>query len=173
MKITLGPLSFDIFLLIRLCWPAVVFVGLCGGILLAFDPVLLMIDQFAPAAWQWPLIGIAWLSLLILYIILGVVFTHLVARLIRRSFGTEALRVQRRMATLSGLPFYALCLFGLLVAIFCFLFPDMVNALTGFIYEVCFVVFALVSCCYFFLLRFLLGRATPIAYQARADLPVE
>lgn len=167
MKITIGPLSLDILLFIRLCLPAAVFVGLCMGILLAFNPILLLIDQITPRSWQELLIGTAWLLLLILYIILGVAFTHFAAHILRGSFGSEELRVQRRMATLSGFPFYALCLLGLMATIACFLFPDMVNGVTVFASEVGFLGFALVSCSYLLLLRFFLGRSTPIAHQEK------
>ena len=127
MKLTIGPISLDILLLLRLCLPATVFIGLCTGILLAFNPVLLLIDQITPRSRQELLIGTAWLLLLILYIMLGVAFTHFAARLLRGSFGSEELRVQRRMATVSGFPFYALCLLCLMAILACFLFPDMVT----------------------------------------------
>jgi hypothetical protein len=155
MKITLGPLSLDILLFLRLCLPATVFIGLCTGILLAFNPVLLMLDQIAPG-----FIGGAWLLLLIFYIVLGVAFTRFAARLLRGSFGSEEWRVQRRMATLSGLPFYALCLLCLMATLVCFLFPDMVNGPTVFASEVGFLGFALVSCSYLLLLRFFLRGST-------------
>jgi hypothetical protein len=160
MKITLGPISLDILLFLRLCLPATVFIALCTGILLAFNPVLQILDQIAPPGWLWPLIGTAWLLLLILYIILGVAFTHFAARLLRGSFGSEEWRVQRRMATLSGLPFYALCLLCLMATLVCFLFPDMVNGPTVFASEVGFLGFALVSCSYLLLLRFFLRGST-------------
>ena len=131
MKRTIGPLSLDLLLFLRLCLPATVFIGLCTGILLAFNPVLLLIDQITPRWWQELLIGTAWLLLLILYIMFGVAFTHFAARLLRGSLGSEEWRVQRRMATLSGFPFYALCLFGLMATIACFLFPDVFTPRTG------------------------------------------
>src|SRR5438132_717551 len=110
MKITIGPISLDLRLFFRLWLPATVFIGLCTGIFVAFDAVLLLIDQIAPPSWLDLLIGTAWLLLLIFYILLGVAFTRFVARLLRRSFGLEELRVQRRMVALSGFPFYVLCL---------------------------------------------------------------
>jgi hypothetical protein len=160
MKITIGPISLDIMLFLRLCLPTIVFIGLCTGILLAFNPVLLLLDQIAPG-----FIGAAWLLLLILYIILGVAFTYFAARLLRGSFASEELRVQRRMASLSGLPFYALCLLCLMSTIVCILFPDMVSGPTAFASEAGFVGFALVSCGYLLLVRFFLGRSTAIAHQ--------
>jgi hypothetical protein len=160
MKITIGPISLDILLFLRLCLPATVFIGLCMGILLAFNPVLLLLDQIAPG-----FIGAAWLSLLIFYIILGVAFTYFAARLLRGFFGSEELRVQRRMAILSGLPFYALCLLCLMATIVCILFPDMVSGLTAFASEAGFLGFALVSCSYLLLLRFFLRGSTAIARQ--------
>lgn len=167
MKITIGSISLDILLFLRLCLPATVFIGLCTGILLAFDPVLLLLDQLTPRSWLELVIGTAWLLLLILYIILGVAFTHFAARLLRGSFGSEEWHVQRRMAALSGFPFYALCLLGLMATIACILFPDMVNGVTAFASEVCFLGFALVSCSYLLLLRFFLARSTPIAHQEK------
>ena len=151
MKITLGSLSLDVLLFLCLCLPATVFIGLCTGIILAFDSVLLMLDQIAPG-----FIDGAWLSLLILYIVLGVAFTYFVARLLRRSFGSEERRVQRRMAILSGFPFYALCLLCLMMIIYYSLFPDAVTGLAAFASVAGFLGFALVSCSYLLLLRFFL-----------------
>lgn len=169
MKITIGPLSLDILLFLRLCLPATVFIGLCTGILLAFDPVLLMIDQIAPRSSLELLIGTAWLLLLIFYILLGVAFTYFVARLLRGSFGSEEWRVQGRMATLSGFPFYALSLLGLMATIVCVLFPDMVNGPTVFASEVGFLGFALVSCSYWLLLRFFLRGSTAMLRQKKKE----
>jgi hypothetical protein len=102
MNITIGKFSFDVLLLIRLWLPAIVFIGLCTGIFIAFDSLLLLLDQIAPG-----LIPVAWLSLFVLYIVLGVTFTFIVARMVRRSFKSKELLVQRRMAYLSGLSLYA------------------------------------------------------------------
>jgi len=165
MKILIGPITLDIGLFLRLCLPATVFIGLCTGILLAFNPVLLLIDRIASHAWLWPLIGTAWLLLLILYIMLGIAFTHFVARRLRASFGSKEFRVQRRMALVSGLPFYAICLLCFAATLVCVLFPDTVNPLTAYISAAGFLGFALVSGGYLLLLRFLLGRSTTsIAY---------
>ena len=155
MKITLGPISLDILLFLRLCLPATVFIGLCTGILLAFNPVLLILDQIAL-----DFIGVAWLLLLIFYILFGVAFTRFAARLLRGSFGSEEWRVQWRMAILSGLPFYALSLLCLVSIVFCFLFPDMATGPTVFASEFGFLGFALVSGSYLLLLRFFLRRST-------------
>jgi hypothetical protein len=160
MKITVGPITLDIFLFLRLCLPATLFIGLCTGILLPFNLVLRLIDQIAP-----DFIGGAWLALLILYIILGVAFTYFSARLLRSSFGSEEGRVPKRMLILSGLSFYALCLLCLMSTLVCILFPDMVSGLTAFVSEAGFVGFALVSCSYLLLLRFFLGRLTAIAHR--------
>jgi hypothetical protein len=62
MNITIGKFSFDVLLLIRLWLPAIVFIGLCTGIFIAFDSLLLLLDQIAPG-----LIPVAWLSLFVLY----------------------------------------------------------------------------------------------------------
>jgi|SRR5579884_2560307 len=155
MKITIGSISLDILLLLRLFLPATVFIGLCMGILLAFNLVLLLLDQIAPG-----FIGAAWLLLLIVYIVLGVAFTYLIARLLRSSFESEEARVQRRRVILSGLPFYVLSLLCLVSTIRCILFPDMVSGLAAFVSEAGFVGFALVSCSYLLLLRFFLRRLT-------------
>jgi uncharacterized membrane protein len=165
MKITIGPLSLDILLFLRLWLPAIVFFGLCTGIFVAFDSVLFLIDQFAPRSWLWPLIGTAWLLLLIFYIILGVAFTRFNARHLRRSFGLDELRVQRRMAILSGFPFYAFCLLCLLVTIDCFRSLDTVEPAALYASVIGFFGFALVSCSYLLLLRFFLSRSTAIAHQ--------
>jgi hypothetical protein len=167
LKITIGPISLDILLFIRLWLPTIVFIGVCIGIILAFNPVLLLIDQIAPPAWLDPLIGTAWLLLLILYIMLGVAFTRFSARLLRGSFGTKELRIQRRMALLSGLPFYLLCWPGLMGIILCIFFPDMMNPMSAFVSVAGFVGFALVSGSYLLLLRFFLVRSTTTAHQEK------
>jgi len=167
MKITIGPLSFDILLFFRLWLAAHVFFGLCIGIFVAFDSVLLLIDQIAPPSWLNLLIGTAWLLLLIFYILLGVAFISFVARFLRRSSGLEEARVQRRMALLSGLPFYALCLLFLMACIYGALFPDRVGGPAAFASVAGFIGFALVSCGYLLLLRFFLGRSTAIAHQEK------
>jgi hypothetical protein len=165
MKISIGPITLDIGLFLRLCLPTVVFIGLCTGIFLAFNPVLLLIDRIAPHAWLWPLIGTAWLLLLILYIMLGIAFTRFAARRLRASFGSEELRVQRRMALVSGLPFYATCLLCFMETLVCVFSLDTVNPLTLYVSAAGFLGFALVSGSYLLLIRFLLGRsATSIAY---------
>ncbi len=166
MKITMAQIFSGMLLLIRLWLPAIVFIGLCMGIFLAFDSVLLLIDQIAAPTWLNTLIGIAWLSLFILYIMLGVAFTYLSARLLRRSFGSKELRVQRRMAILSGLPFYALCLLFLMTTIaFFILFSDTVNPVTAYASAAGFLLLSLASCGYWLLVRFLLGRSSAIARQ--------
>jgi hypothetical protein len=149
MKITREQIFLTICLFFLLCLPAIVFICLCVGIFLAFGVVLLAIAQNGPLV-----IGGAWLSLLIFYIVFGVAFTRFVARLLHAYFGAEERRVQRRMAFLSGSPFYALCLLCLVATIVCFLFPDMVSGLTAFASELGFVGFGLVSCSYLLLLRF-------------------
>jgi hypothetical protein len=159
MKITIGPISLDIFLFFRLWLPPSVFIGLCAGIFVAFGAVLRMLDQI-----DLRFIGVAWLLLLIFYIIFGVAFTRFVARLLRRSFGLEELRVQRRMVVLSGFPFYALCLFFLMSSIVCILSPD-VDVVALYASVAGFLGFGLVSCSYLLLLRFFLGRSTAIAHQ--------
>jgi hypothetical protein len=154
MKITIGSISLDILLLLRLCLPVTVFIGLCTGIFLAFGAVLRMMDQIALH-----FIGEAWLLLLIFYIILGVAFIRFFAHLLRRSFGSEELRVQRRMAAWSGLPFYALCLLCFVMSIFGILYPDAMDVVAIYAYMVGFVGFGLVSLSYLLLFRFFLGRS--------------
>jgi hypothetical protein len=105
MKITKEQIISFVLLLLRLCWPATVFIGLCTGMFLAFNPVLLWLDQIAP----W-FIGWAWLSLLIIYIILGITFILFSAHRLRSLYGSKTGRIQGRMAILSGLPFYTVCL---------------------------------------------------------------
>ena len=48
MKITKEQIISFVLLLLRLCWPAAVFIGVCTGMILAFDSVLLLLDQIAP-----------------------------------------------------------------------------------------------------------------------------
>src|SRR5437763_11160529 len=98
MKTTMRQIFLGIRLLVRLCLPATVFIGLCTGMLLPFNLVLQMLDQIAPR-----FIDGAWSSLLIFYIVFGVALICFNAHLIHRSFGSEELRVQRHMAALSGL----------------------------------------------------------------------
>ena len=155
MKITIGPIYLDIRLFLRLCLPATVFIGLCTGIFVAFVAVLSMVDPIVSR-----FIGEAWLLLLIFYIILGVAFTCFVARLLRRSFGSEELRVQRRMAALSGSPFYVLCLLCFVTCILGLLYPDAMNGAAIFTTTVGFVGLGLVSLSYLLLLRFFLSRST-------------
>lgn len=166
MKITVGPISLDILLFLRLWWPAIVFIGLCTGIFLLFDQVLLMLDQIAPG-----FIGGAWLLLLIFYILLGVAFTYLIARLLRRSFGSEEWRIQRRRVILSGAPFYVLCLLFLAAGIVILLNQDlqsveMIGAVFFFSLAA-FLLFALTSGGYVMLTLFFLGRSTGIAHQEK------
>lgn len=166
MKITIGPISLDVFLFLRLWWPATVFIGLCTGILLPFQQILLTLDQIAPR-----FIGGAWLLLLIFYILLGVAFTHFAARLLRRSFGSEERRIQRRMVILSGFPFYALCLFLLTGGIVILLDTalqsiEMIGAVLAFSL-IGSIGFALISCGYVILTLFFLGRSTALAHQEK------
>ena len=161
MKITIGPFSLDILLLLRLWLPPIVFIGICAAIFfLPFDMLLLTLDQVAPN-----LISIAWLSLLLLYIIAGVAFTYFYARFFRVSFASEDTRGQRNMAVLSGLPFYALCFLFLLATMHCMFFPDDVTGLAAFVSVFGFVGFALISGAYLLLLRFFLRRPTAITHE--------
>ncbi len=157
MKLTLGPLAFDILLLLRLWLPAVVLIGLCTGILVSFDPVLLLIDQIAPPSQLGLFIGIAWLSLLLFYILLGVAFTYFSARLHRRSFGSEEWRVQRRMVILSGVPSYAFCLLCLFLTLIGIFSPN-ANSVGVYAFGIGFLVSGLFSCSYLLLIRFFLRR---------------
>lgn len=160
MKITIGSFSLDILLLLRLWLPPVVFIGMCTIIFfLPFHMLLLTLDDVAPR-----LIGVAWLSLLLFYIIAGVAFTYFYARFFRASFASEEVRSPRGMAILSGLPFYVLCFLFLLDMIYCLFVPDdSVGGLAAFVSVVGFVGFALVSGAYLLLLRFLLRRPSAIA----------
>ena len=156
MKITIGPLSFDVLQFVRLCLPATVLIVLCVVILLAFNPILLLIDQVNPPSWQGPLLITAWLLLLALYIVLGVLFTRFAARYFRRSVEAEALHDQRRIAIQSGLPFYVCFLLSLLATILCYLYPDRVTGPTTFVSELGIVLFAIASLGYLILLRIFL-----------------
>ena len=162
MKITIGPFSLDILLLLRLWLPPIVFIGLCTALFfLPFHMLLLTLDDVAPN-----LINIAWLSLLLLYIIAGVAFIYFYARFLRVSFAPEDARGRRNMAVLSGLPFYALCFLFLLDLIYYMFFsPDDAPALAGFVAVLGFVGFALLSGAYLLLLRFFLRRPTAITHE--------
>jgi hypothetical protein len=83
---------------------------------------LLTLDNIAPN-----LIGIAWLSLLLLYIIAVIAFMYFYARFLRASLASEDARGRRNMAALSGLPFYALCFLFLLDLIDFLFFPLMMH----------------------------------------------
>jgi hypothetical protein len=166
MKITVGPISLDLFLFLRLWWPATVLIVLCTCILLPFNLVLQLLDQIAPS-----FIGGAWLLLLIFYILLGVAFTYFAARLLRHSFGSDEWRRQRRMVILSGFPFYTLCLFFLATSIVIILTPDvnsieMIGAVLAFSLAGA-IGFALISCSYVLLTLFFLGRSKAIAHQEK------
>lgn len=161
MKITIGPFSLDILLLLRLWLPPVVFIGLCTAFFfLPFHMLVLALGEVAPN-----LITIVWLSLLLLYIIAGVAFTYFYARFFRVSFASEDVRGQRSIAVLSGLPFYALCFLFLLYMMYCLFSPDDVPGLAAFVSVLGFVGFALVSGAYLLLLRFFLRRPTALAHE--------
>ena len=158
MNITIGKFSFDILLLIRLWLPAIVFIGLCVGIFIAFDSLLLLLDQIAPG-----LILVAWLSLFVLYIVLGVTFTFIAARMVRRSFKSKELLVQRRIAYLSGLPLYVCGLLFLGASIRANFIPDL-PAAAVFASIVLFLLFCMASGGYLLMVRFLFLRrpAAPV-----------
>jgi hypothetical protein len=162
MKITIGPFSLDILLLLRLWLPPIVFIVICTALFfLPFHMLLLTLDDVAPN-----LIGIAWLSLLLLYIIAGIAFIYFYARFLRVSFASEDAHGRRNMAVLSGLPFYALCFLFLLDLIYYMFFsPDDAPALAGFVAVLGFVGFALISGAYLLLLRFFLRRPTAITHE--------
>jgi hypothetical protein len=161
MKITIGPFSLDILLLLRLWLPPAVFIILCIVIFFLHDMLLLKLDDIAPN-----LIGAAWLSLLLLYIIGGVAFTYFYARFFRASLASEDARSQKNTALLSGLPFYVLCFLFLLDMLYCLFVPDdTVGGLAAFVSVVGFVGFALVSGAYLLLLRFFLRRSTAITHE--------
>jgi hypothetical protein len=158
MKITIGPFSLDLLLPFRLWLPSVMFIVMCVVVFLLHDMLLLKLDEVAHN-----LIGIAWLSLLLFYIIAGIAFIYFYARFFRASFASENARVQRIMAILSGLPLYAVWFLFLLDLIYCLFVPDdNVGGLAAFVSVVGFVGFALVSCAYLLLLRFFLRRLAAV-----------
>jgi hypothetical protein len=161
MKITIGPFSLDILLLLRLWLPPAVFIVLCIGIFFLHDLLLLTLDDIAPN-----LIGAAWLALLLLYIIGGVAFTYFYARFFRASFASVDARSRRIMAVLSGLPFYCLWFLFLLDMLYCLFVPDdNVGGAAAFVSVVGFVGFALVSGAYLYLLRLFLRRTSTVAHE--------
>jgi hypothetical protein len=161
MNITKEQIISFVLLLLRLCWPATVFIGLCTGMLLAFDPVLLLLDQIAP----W-FIGGAWLSLLIIYILLGIAFLLFSARRLRSLYGSEAVHVQGRMAVLSGLPFYTVCLLFLMMSINSSLDPN-IGGGAAFFSVAGFFGFVLISLSYVMLLFYFLGLLRPTVVLMR------
>lgn len=166
MKITLGPISFDILpllrfclLLFRVCLPATIFIVLCTLLFLGFFPVLYWLDDHALN-----LIGWAWLTLLLLYIVLGVAFTFFTARYLQRIFGSEPKAVRRAMALLSAAPFYAIL--TLFVLMFIASIVDPVDCAAGlFLAFVGTIGFGLICVAYLLLLRLFSGR-TPALAQA-------
>ena len=158
MKITLRQIFLGTRLFIRLCLPATVFIGLCTGIFIAF---ILFLQFLNTITRDDRFFGGAWLLLFIFYIIFGVALIRFNARLIHSSFGSEELRVQRRRAALSGLPFYVLCLLCLMMCILSIL--SSANAVTVYVTGFGFVVFSFASCGYLLLIRFFLGRGQHIA----------
>ncbi len=157
MEITKEKIIAMVLLLIRLCWPAVAFIGLCTAMFIAFDPLLLWLDQVA----HW-FIGGAWLSLLIVYILLGIALILFSARQLRGLYGAEAAHVQGRMAVLSGLPFYSICLLFLMTSISVGLDPNAGGAAAFFSFAG-FFGFVLISFSYVLLLFFFLGLKAQIA----------
>src|SRR5436190_20482046 len=102
MKINMTQIFLGVRLLVRLCLPATLFIGLCTGIFIAFIAFLQFLGNITRDG---RFMGGSWLSLFIFYIICGVALIRFNVRLIHRSFGSEEVRVQRRMAFLSGFPF--------------------------------------------------------------------
>jgi hypothetical protein len=152
MKMNIGQIFLGTRLFLRLCLPATVFIGLCTGILIAFGSFLRTFSQTYPF-----IVGGSWLLLFIFYIIFGVAFIRFNARLIHGSFGSEELRVQRRMAALSGFPFYVLCLLFFMwgMILFSGLYPESdMDGARIFMSMVGFLGFGLVSFSYLLLMRF-------------------
>src|ERR1700704_6156011 len=155
MKINFEQILSNMRLLLRVCSPATVFIGLCLGIFMAFISLLstITLTQRDPLV-----VSGAWLLLLIFYIIFGVAFTRFAAGLIRRSFGSEEWRIQRRMISLSGLPFYAFCLLCLVTSVTAWFDPDG-NAPTVFVMGSGFLLLGFASSGYLLLMRLFLGRS--------------
>lgn len=155
----IGQIFLNIRLFFCLCWPATVFIGLCVGFFVAFLFFLSTIAQSGPL-----FVGGAWLLLFIFFMLFEVAFTLFAARRLYDAFGSEELRVQRRMASLSGCPFYVLCLLCFMMSLVGLLYSE-VNAPTVFASLLGFVGFGFVSLSYLLLIRFFSGRSTAIAQQ--------
>jgi hypothetical protein len=164
MKLNRVQIVSNIWLLIRLCVPVTVFIVVCTGLLLPFDGLLLWLDQVAPN-----LIGLAWLSLLIIYIVGGVALIRLVAGLLRRFFGSEEVRVQERMVFLSGVPFYVSCLLFFLVGLF-ELFDPNTGAGAAFFSLVGFFAFCLITVIYLYLTGSFLKLPRPSLFRKRLKI---
>ncbi len=148
MKIIIGPITFDILQIIRACLPATIFICFCVGIFLGS---LEMIPDSGLNS-----IGIAlavWLGLLLVYIVLGVIFTYLTARFFHRSFGMEDQHVQTKIALVSGIPFYAVSLLGLIGTVYGY-----TSGGASFTSLLAFIGFISISIGYLLLLRFFSKR---------------
>src|SRR5690242_19169649 len=99
MKRIIGPLTFDIFQIIRACLPATIFICICIGVFL----VCLEMIPDSDTNYSIGIVLAAWLGL---YIVLGVIFTYLTARFFHRSFGMKDQHFQTKIALVSGIPFY-------------------------------------------------------------------
>ena len=153
-------ISFGL-MLISVCWPVCVFIVLCTGMFLAFDYVLLWLDEVAP----W-FIGGAWLSLLVAYIALGIAFILFSARWLRHLYGSRTAQIQGRIAVLSGLPFYVVWLLFVVTSIYSMFDPNIGGA-AAFFSVAGFLGFALISFGYLLLLFFFMGireQIVPIVF---------
>ncbi len=83
MKMNIRQIFLGARLLVRLCLPATVFIGLCTGIFIAFIAFLQFLENITRDE---RFFGGSWLSLLIFYIIAGVALIRFNARLIHSSF---------------------------------------------------------------------------------------
>jgi hypothetical protein len=158
LKLAFGDSSIDLDTLLRLFLPPILFICLCSGIFFGFFFLLLPLLD--------PILGInaigwAWLSLLIIYIALGITFTYFFTRALRAHFRSLEPRAQKGMLTWSGLPFYTLCLLFLLMFVASMIFDA--NAITLFAYLVFFILFALTSIAYALLIRLFLHRPLSVA----------
>jgi hypothetical protein len=154
LKLTFGQFSIDLNMLLRLFLPPILFICLCTGIFFVFFFLLLPLLDPILGVYQ---IGWAWLSLLILYIALGIAFTYFFIRFLRTSFKSAEPRTQKSMLVWSGLPFYGLCLFFLLM----FVANMILNAEAPALFAdlVFFILFALTSLGHFLLTRLFLRRS--------------
>lgn len=160
MNITLERIYSATLSLLRIFLPAIVFILLCTGIVVAFLTCLkLLPDSLKPPV---PF-SIDMLGLFILFLVLEAAFVFFEVRSLSKQFGHKELPIQRRIAFLSGIPFYTVEILFILT----FVYSNDPNtpAAALFVSAAGSLAFFIMSCVYIFSTWFLLKRSTTIAFQ--------